>query len=465
MADVYLDMSLVTGTANGTSWANAYQTFFLMAAGVSSGDDVWCRGTSTSIATESPQFPLTDGNLPVKLYGVKVATVNAPPEQSDLVPGWRTGEVRTNANRATEDTIPIYAVDDTTGSDVTIRGHFYAYAFHFKAADNISLGTGETHVQVFEECVFEPGSGSTGFLIPGINNTGDQSDVVFKNCRMKLSSGGVIRPARTLNLVMIGVKWDVGVALTGGMFASSAGTGGNMTMIGCDFSDEAHTIMSLSNVHADRYKFLNCQLHASSALGTGALDAGAEVEFHHTVNVTGKSSGSIQNIDILTGNGNITNETSIVRTNGADDGGTGAWSLAFTPTVDNTLETFRGLKGLWMAFEIIGDGTNKTVTVFIANSGSLDYDDDDVWLEIIYPSEGGTAQYENLSTEMDLLGTPTVVTDDVGSTWGTGGDNHQKLQLTIAPDYEGIAYCRVVFAKAFASDPETLYVDPLPVLS
>ena len=119
-----------------------------------------------------------------------------------------------------------------------------------------------------------------------------------------------------------------------------------------------------------------------------------------------------------------------------------------------------------MAIEVEGDGTAQTLTVFIANSSaSTDYQDDEVWLVAKSPSEDGTADYDYYTTQMDLLATPSDITDDAGSSWGTGANNHQKLEITLSPDYNGIIECWVVFAKNFGASPETLYVDPLPVLS
>ena len=183
-----------------------------------------------------------------------------------------------------------------------------------------------------------------------------------------------------------------------------------------------------------------------------------------TANVTGKSSGSIQNIDIATDAGDITEEIVRVRTGGADDGN-GGWSYAFTPVVNGTRDQYYGLVGPWMAFKVSGDGTSKTVTVPIANSGAADYFDDDVYLEVVFPSASGTAQYDNQTTQMNLLATPTVITDDTDSVWGTGANNPQKLEAAFSPDYVGRAYARVVFPKNFGASPETLYVDPKPTVS
>ena len=172
-------------------------------------------------------------------------------------------------------------------------------------------------------------------------------------------------------------------------------------------------------------------------------------------------------LDIITARGTISVETTFVRTGGADDGG-GAWSLAFTPNVDSTRDNLLGLIGPWMAIKITGDGTAQTVSVFIANSGAADYQDNDVWLEIAFPDDAGTSVYKKETTQMDLLDlSPADITNDTTSDWstGAGGKQAQTLSKSISPDYVGRAYCRVMFAKNFGSSPETLYVDPLPVVS
>ncbi len=211
----------------------------------------------------------------------------------------------------------------------------------------------------------------------------------------------------------------------------------------------------------------NCKIHASSALVSGSITENFLTSFIHTSSATGKTTGqTFQEIDILSANGNIVEETTRFRTGGADDGGSGAWSLAFTPNIDKTRDNYVGLIGPRMAVEVVGDGTAQTLTVYIANSSaSTDYQDDEVWLVVKSPSETGTADYDFYTTQMDLLASASDITDDTGSTWGSGANNHQKLTISLSPDYDGIIECWVVFAKNFGASPETLYVDPLPVLS
>ena len=461
MADVYVDLDLVSGLNDGTSWANAYQTAELALNGSNavSGDDVWIQGTQVTTSAISLIGGMTVGN-PVRLLGVATGTTNEPPVTADLIAGWRTGETRTEANLAYNDAgIPVIEIN-SAANDMTIAGQFYCYGVQFKVGDNIQGGTVNPTNVYMEECCL-----TLDQIVPGQNN-GPPSDFILKNCHIDhlIVIALVLGNTDSGSLTMIGGKY------TNASGANTAGLLSNETLvtkfIGVDLSDAAHTLFAsgTSRGNAD-LSFQNCQLNASTSIFTGTRNSNNfRIELYQTANVTGKSSGTLKNFDIATDAGDITEEETAVRTGGFDDGD-GGMSFAFTPVVNGTRDQYYGLIGPWMAFKVSGDGTSKTVTVYIANSGGADYNNDDVWLEVIYPSEGGTAQFDNQTTQMNLLATPAAVTDDTDSTWGTGGNNPQKLEATIAPDYVGLAYCRVVFAKNFGSSPETLYVDPLPVVT
>ena len=47
---------------------------------------------------------------------------------------------------------------------------------------------------------------------------------------------------------------------------------------------------------------------------------------------------------------------------------------------------------------------------------------------------------------MQLLGTAADIADDTGSTWGSGGENDQKLAQSIAPDYRGLVRSRTIWS-------------------
>ncbi len=458
MAEVYVDMNLATGSNNGTDWANAYQSLVtaLNGSNAVSGDNVWVQGSETAGTAQTLNGGTTVGH-PVKVCGVKSGTTAEPPATSDLIPGWRTGEARTEANLAYNDgALPLFEVS-SGGDDLGLEGQFFIYAMQLESGDDITgSGAGSQSHVVLEECVLNMDK-----ITPGTSNA-FAYHMITKNCHVKQKIvEELITALDNSEFWMIGGKYT---NETGANTAGMVKTDMHRTrFIGVDFSDAAHTLMKVVvSLGSIDLVFQNCLLNASTAIlsGTRSLTNFA-IELFSSANVTGKSSGTIQNIDILSDAGDIVEETTAVRTGGADDGG-GLWSLAFTPVINGTRDQYYGLVGPWMAVDVEGDGTSQTVTVNIANSGGADYNDDDVYLEVFYPSEGGTAQYDNQTTQMDLQATPSAVTDDTGSTWGTGGDNHQKLEASIAPDYEGVVYCRVVFTKNFGSSPETLYVDPLP---
>ena len=65
-----------------------------------------------------------------------------------------------------------------------------------------------------------------------------------------------------------------------------------------------------------------------------------------------------------------------------------------------------------------GDGTAKTLTVFVSNSnGVQEWSDDEVWVEVSYPSESGGARHTRRTTQPHLLATPSLLTDDAASDW------------------------------------------------
>jgi hypothetical protein len=460
MANVYVDLDLVTGSNDGTTWANAYQSLVTAMNDTNAvgGDDVWIMGGTSEILVSQDAQIYAGITQPIRVWGVKSTTTNEPPIASDLIPGWRTGETRTEANLAYNDAdIPVFGKVTGAWDTIIIGGYLYVYGVKFTSDDFFGYGNrnGEGNF-IFEECLLE----ADYIAIGSTQNFGNP--FYIKNCHIKQVTATDLFSASDTGIVeMVGGKITNDASA---MLSLVSQPTYKLDLYGVDLSSAAHTLLNVdNNVGFANFRLMNCQLHASTAILSGTRASQTfRVELHNTANVTGKNSGTIQNVDIATEGGDITNETTAVRTGGADDGGTGLWAYAFTPVVNGTREQYYPLIGPWMAFRIVS-GVSRTVTVYIANSGAADYNDDDVWLEVMYPSEGGTAQFDFQTTQMDLLATPTVVTDDIVSTWGTGGNNPQKLVTTVSPDYEGIAYCRVMFAKNFASSPETLYVDPQPM--
>jgi hypothetical protein len=456
MANVYIDLDLGTGLNDGTSWANAYQTLGAASGNVSNGDDAWIQGTDTLSASVTFVGPTGFGN-PAKLHGVASGTTNAPPVQGDLIVGWRTGDTRTVANRAYKDA-GVPHIDGSTTYNITIGGNLYCYGIKFTGAQVIINGfTVSKSEMVWEECEF------IYSILFAVANTTLARGVINRliNCGSQAVAAADLIQTGSTGALTTFIGHEFGGTSPTKVFDSSLS--GFVEFIACDLSTYSGALVDIAEVDEEFTLILqNCAIHASLALTSGTAIGPYFIELHHCNNVTSKTSGSILDFAAAYITGDILEETTAVRTGGASDGAAGAFSHAFTPNVNGTRDQYYPLIGPWMHLWVVGDGTAQTVTVYIANSGAADYNDDDVWLEVMSPSDGGTAQHSHDTNQMDLLGTPSAVTDDTGSTWGTGGNNHQKLEVSIDPDYEGPLYCRVHFAKNFGASPETLYVDPLP---
>ncbi len=461
MADVYVDLSLTTGTNAGTSWANAYQAIAGMtsaAAAAAAGDSIWVQGTDTA-ASSNTDILFSNSTManPVKVFGVKSTTTNEPPVQADLIPGWRTGQARTLANRAYKDA-DIPTITLTGGSDINWSGFAHLYALKWTVGDDMKP-TGVVEISLtFEECWFDMTAANAVWSGKYTNGSGEATWRLL-DCMLEFTnlSGGIQPKGGHLEFVRLELL--TGATLTEFIEVQDQGT---TRFFGGDLSDRAHVLVEVIQNMGQGIEFWSTHIHASSPLTAGTATEPYRVEaFGCDFGLTGKTSGQVLEYELSTNEGSVSVETTAFRTGGASDGDT-PYSLAYTPLVDTTLEQYASLFGPLMYFKAT-KGTSKTVTVHIANSGAADYNDDDVWLEVWTPSEDGTSEATYETTQMDLLGTPSVIADDTGSTWGTGGSNHQKLVATVSPDYDGIAWCRVHFAKSFGSSPETLYVDPQPV--
>ncbi len=244
--------------------------------------------------------------------------------------------------------------------------------------------------------------------------------------------------------------------------------GSLVDLTACDLSNQTGTIFDVENAGLTSVSTRNCVLNSSHTKIGGTASGEYRIEFWNTTNDTGTGWGTdetIQDFGIYTNHGDTILETTAVRTGGASDGKTGSHSWAMTPTIDSTRDYYLGMESPEGTIWVDGDGTSKTLTVYFAKSNASDYDDDEIALEVHWPSEANASKYECGSTRGNLLATPSTVTDDTGSTWGTGANNPQKLELTIAPDYSGYVYWKVVVYKHFSSSPHTIYVDPKPEIS
>ena len=473
MTITHCDLDLGTGDNNGTSWANAYQGDAGFVTGydaLAAGDTMYVKDNSSGSTsrTGTGVTTLAAATNPARVIGVKAATTNEGGSivQSDLIPGFRTGDSTAAYAQTSTNAAPILTL--TSSADLVLTGSIYFYGIVFISNDALTVVNANAVVRMtFDECKLELTGSSDVFTIGTGSSSNMAPTVIFRNSivellanHINLLSSANIRAYNTI----------INTTNSSGYFRG-AGFNGLAQFFACDLSGSNATMVLMSDFNNGVFEFWNCKMVASHILTTGtATDMYTVANYGSEDSTSLGSSDSEQQLEIHTHMGTVDIEPSRVRTNGADDSATGGHSWAMV--ANNVTDNFVAVVSPWMYVWASGDGTAQTLTVFIANSSaSTDRQTDEVFLEVVFPSEAGISQYDyrpdagapgDGGGQAQLLAAAADLTNDTGSSWGTGANNHQTLSQSIAPDYQGWVYCRVHDSKASG---DTLYVDPFPVLS
>lgn len=469
MALIRVDLTLGSGGNDGTTWADAYQGIVGLVSAVTNsnaGDTIYVKNNLTSIgADRTLAFPEAPGN-PVKIYAVKAATSNETPVQSDLIPGLRTGD-STRAHDQTSGNAPVSISDTNAGRDFNIDGHCHWYGFDIQLDGFMRHRCAFVSGMVYEECRLGSGSGGDANKYIGIGNDGGESiDVCMINCDILLGSAATnaIQLRAAGRLRMFGCTTS-GTAATPVFQASSASEGSvQLHVEGCDFSNQTSAIFNITHFTSITSLIKDTSIGSGASMITGTANGTYRIEAWNVGVNPGTPLGtgdSSREFGLYTERGEAVSETTAYRTGGSSDGESGNYSIAMTPIVNYTREGIWPMESQVLVGYVEGDGTSKTATIYIANSGAGDYDDDEVAVRFFGPSEAGELQHTSYSTVAGLLATPAVIADDAVSSWGSGAANGQKIEQSISPDYSGAIYAVVEFYKSFSSSPETLYVDGL----
>lgn len=464
MADIAVDSASGSDSNTGTGWGDAFltHTAAVARAGAAAGDRYFLRG-STGFSESASTLTITSNGTAGtvdQIFAVKDGTTNFPPINSDLV---------TDRNHS-----DIAVFTSTGNTTLTIDPNTYLYGASIKCGG--TLDTDSEGLRILEECLIEwgIGAGSGKQWLLGANDI--EQLVRLVNCDIIWeAAANTMELERSGNFEWLGGSLDTTAALPNAMI----GGAGRILIRGVDLS----TLGSTNELFSKNITFAgqvdlsveHCKIGANFTLTTGTIPSGARLAQLNCVNDATLGTGdSVQQYRVETAAGIIENSTK-TRTGGATDGATGLYSVSMALNGDQTQENIQACETDELIAWVAGDGTAKTVTVYVVREGAASQpaalQNDEVWMEVWYPSSvAGTDQsmYEYTSTRCVLLGTPTDLTTDT-STWsGTGANQRkQKLSASVSPDYEGKILVKVFYGKRISSPgaDDVLYVDPLPEIT
>jgi hypothetical protein len=442
MTDYYCDFNTGSDANGGTSWADAKKTWENLIALVSSESHRGFYRESGVVDTAAANRDISCGGA---IYGVKAGTTNEPPQPSDFcVKG--------------TDTLPII---ETTGTGSlswrTARG---IQGMHFRVAGtwtslNFSFTTQATYLR---GCIIDAGASGNMRITPTAGSILSLIDCDLVGASLWCYEPGVFE--------MIGGS----VVTTNSAYVIfNDDDEGEATFVGVDFSGvTADNIFSGGTNGVGRKRLYGCKMKGGPSgwapVQTALNNPGHIIEFIGCSDDTGAKAAdsSLQDLAIHTEAGTVENEATAVRTGGADDGASGAFSYAMTPAVSKTAPHGIPLTSPWIKRWV--DGGTSELTVHIANSGAGDYTREEAFAEFLTVAADDSPQldhqFEDGGAAQALAPNTTVIADDATSVWGTGAGNAQKFVHSVTPGFTGWALVRVHFTKSFISSPETLYLDP-----
>lgn len=441
MASYYV-WSAAAGSANGTSWANAYTTLTTAFTGKVAGDVFYVAHdhAQTTAAAITLQSPGTIAN-PAKVICVDRAG-SVPPVSADRR---TTAQIATTGasshmriNGYTHYDGIVFICTDSTNSASIIAPDSGTAALRF---DNCSLqlrgNAGTNRIYVSNQAAV------AGTMVE-LNNT----TLSFSNTSQNIDIAGIFR-WRNTPLALIGSAVPT-VVLT----MPNTLRGATIECIGVDLSaaGSGKTIVDAGGVSFTSIKLVDCKLNASVTKSTAALNYGSgEVDF-----VRSSASGNFAVYRVRAG-GTLEQETTIVRTGGASDGTTPiAWKIITTANCTYTIPLECPPIAIWN--EVTGSAVTATVEG-IWGGGAVP-NDDDIWLDVEYLGDASSPLGSFVNDgKANLLATAAGQTTS-SATWG-GSTTKFKLNITFTAQQKGWIYARVKCGKASS----TFYVDPLVTLT
>jgi hypothetical protein len=432
------------GSANGTSWANAYLTLGAAMTAAAAGDAIFVSEDHAESSSSTQTFTSPGTTASPVLVTCVNHSGSVPPVSADL---------RTTATVSTTGS----GVINFAGDAIAYEGITFTSGDTSTNATMTLQGTTLNQSVKFKNCALRLGNTNTNSRITIIGSSGGGGSVEWENTTVQFANA-----SQSISLFGELIWKNTPSALTGAtlpttLFTFSSNRGNSVDMRGVDVSalGSGKTIFgaSSSGIVALQASMVDCKIDAAVTLcatpngrGSGGLDY-TRVD----------SGGTNYKHGRIRYAGTQTEETTIVRTGGASDGTTTiSWKIVTTANCNQ----YMPYESLPIAIWNDTVGSAVTATVQGIWGGGAVPNNDDIWGEVEYLGSSGSplASFVN-NGKADSLASNAGLSAGSG-TWG-GSTTKFQLAVTFTPQQKGWLFFRVKAAKASS----TFYIDPKIVLT
>jgi hypothetical protein len=451
MANYYV-RSLAAGTADGSSWANAYLTLAaaLSAAASAAGDTFWVADDHAE--TQATQITLTSKGTnanPCIILCVNTHVTQPPTAKGTLA-----------------------TITTTVASNINFAGFAYCYGITFKAGSggssaSFNFNPTTTFGWKMEACALQLiNTNTSARLFVGLGASGSAKDAYLELFNTTIQFGSVsqgISPGSGRFIWRGTASALTGATLPTSLFLPFAGASGVAEVAGVDLSamGSGKNLVSagIANVAGLDIYFRNCELGASVGIITGTVTAQGGVR----VFLENCNSGNVNyGMEHYKYQGSIVHETTIVRTGGASDGVTPiSWKMV---TLASGASFRLPLESPPIYIWNDTTGSAKILTIEFLHDSLTNLKNDDIWLNVEHL---GTASLplsifaDNRKADEFATAADQTTSSIAWTTTGLTNPNKQKLQVTVTPQIKGWFRLSVRLAKV----SYTVYVDPAVTVS
>lgn len=326
-------------------------------------------------------------------------------------------------------------------------GSFYCVGLTMKGT-NINIAPGADGAETFEDCDFELTGAGSGSIVLGWGSGGSPSGTVWRNVNVKfgatsqgLAHGGPFE--------WYGGSVDGSGSIPTNLFKAT-GSGWALNYVdGVDLSALGATAIVAASSTPDVHTFANCKLPASYVLfAAPSVYGGARVDM-----IISDDGSANYKHERHWFEGDLTTETTIVKSSGSSDGTT-----AFSWKVVTTSKATYGHPFRCFTRSVWNDdvGVLKTLELEVLNDGTT-LKDIDIGVIVEYLGDAASPTASFVSSVPNVLATGTNLTTSSAS-WTTSGiasPVKQKFSVTFTPQMAGMIRYTVVCLKP----SKTFYVN------